>query len=202
MKNNRVYMPLDAITAHHDFDLWYPDGDLFLSFKGSWETEKDRVTIIGRMGGEMGQIRPDQRALIYYLRLERWEYSFHTMRIFQQYFVKGMHWDIFGTLTELPIHFTLEDSGGREVRVGLVERFRNIGPCYEIWAKDVAKLRIAAAAVVSLAIKEHYVGLSEGILPKGASRFERFKHWAFEGRGKTYEKLLQDEAAHAARYDE
>ena len=35
MKNNKVYFPVDAIARHEDFDVWYEDGDVFLSLKGA-----------------------------------------------------------------------------------------------------------------------------------------------------------------------
>ena len=39
MKNNKVYFPVDAIARHEDFDVWYEDGDVFLSLKGAWSGE-------------------------------------------------------------------------------------------------------------------------------------------------------------------
>lgn len=59
MKNNKVYLPTDAIARHEDFDVWYADGETFLSIKGAWSKESDKAVIFGRMGGEMGdQARP------------------------------------------------------------------------------------------------------------------------------------------------
>ena len=63
MKNNKAYMPKDALARHEDFDVWYPDGELFLSIRGTWRSEHDKVLIFGRMGGEMGAIKPDARRL-------------------------------------------------------------------------------------------------------------------------------------------
>ena len=60
MKNNKVYMPTDALARHSDFDVRYADGSTFLSIKGPWSSERDKVTIFGRMGGEMGCIKPDR----------------------------------------------------------------------------------------------------------------------------------------------
>ena len=58
----------------------------------------------------------------------------------------------------------------------------------------MAKLRIAVAAVVAMAIKEEYCGLSEGLGVKSASRLKRMKNWVFADKGKTYEQLLAEEA--------
>ena len=57
MKFNKVYIPVDALARHEDFDTWYEDGDLFLHFacKKGWKSEKDRVQIFGRMGGQVGR---------------------------------------------------------------------------------------------------------------------------------------------------
>lgn len=194
MKNNKAYLPQNAFTRHEDFDAWYEDGDVFLSFKGSWATERDKVTVFGRMGGEMGCIKPDPKALTYYLKLERWEYVFHTLRLFRRYYVNGMKWMVEGSLTEPPLEFSNEESLAQEVRVKEVT-FRDKGPCYEIKAKDVAKLRIAVAAVVALGIKEEYRGLSEGEKDPNASKLEKAKHWAFAGKGISYEQLLKQEEA-------
>ena len=194
MKNNKVYMPTDALARHSDFDVRYADGSTFLSIKGPWSSERDKVTIFGRMGGEMGCIKPDAKALAYYLKLERWEYVFHTRRIFQDYYVNGMGWQINGTLGKPPLDFLKENDLEKEVHVRAVD-FPNHGLCYEIKAKDVAKLRIAVAAVIAMGIKEEYCGLSEGIEAQNASRLTRAKNWLFAGRGKTYEQLLAEEAA-------
>ena len=71
MKEATAYLPKDAIANHRDFDVYYADGTIFLSFQGAWQHEKDEVAVFGRMGGEMGRIKPDHKALVYYLRLER-----------------------------------------------------------------------------------------------------------------------------------
>ncbi|WP_139653638.1 hypothetical protein [Raoultibacter phocaeensis] len=194
MKNNKVYMPADAIARHKDFDVWYADGEPFLSIRGTWSSERDKACIFGRMGGEMGSIKPDAKALTYYLKLERWEYVFHTRRIFSDYYVNGMRWQINGTLRELPLDFVCEDNFEKDVHVRVVE-FRNRGECYEIKAKDVAKLRIAVTAVIAMGIKEEYRGLSEGIDDPNASKLKKAKRWMFAGKGKTYEQLLEEEAA-------
>ena len=144
MKNNKVYLPTDAIARHEDFDVWYADGETFLSIKGAWSKESDKAVIFGRMGGEMGQIKPDHKALTYYLQLERWEY---------------------------------------------VVDFKGHGPCFEVRAKDVAKLRIAVAAVIAMAIKEEYRGLSEGLKNPNASRLEKAKNWLVADKDIPYDQL-------------
>lgn len=192
MKNNKVYFPQDAIARHEDFDVWYEDGDVFLSLKGAWKTERDRATIFGRMGGEMGHIKPDAKALTYYLKLERWEYVFHTLHLFKHYYVNGMKWQIDGTLSDPPFDFVNEEDGRTEGHVQLVN-FKGHGPCYEVRVKDVAKLRIAVAAVIAMGIKEEYKGLSEGLKNPGASKLEKAKDWLFSGKGYTYEELQQQE---------
>lgn len=194
MKNNKAYMPKDALARHEDFDVWYPDGELFLSIRGTWRSEHDKVLIFGRMGGEMGAIKPDAKALTYYLKLERWEYVLHTRRIFQDYYVNGMRWQIDGTISEPPLYFVKEDDFEKDVHVRVVP-FKNHGECFEIRAKDVAKLRIAVAAVIAMGIKEEYRGLSEGIEDPSASKLAKAKNWLFAGKGKTYEQLLEEEAA-------
>lgn len=199
MKNNKVYVRKDALTRHEDFDVWYADGELFLSIKGTWSSERDIVRIFGRMGGEMGCIKPDAKALAYYLKLERWEYVFHTRRIFEDYCVDGMHWQIDGSLSEPPFDFVNEENLGKDVRVSTIS-FKDRGECFEIKAKDAAKLRIAVAAVIAMGIKEEHRGLSEGIADPAASRLARFKTRLFSGKGKTYEQLLAEEAARSSAH--
>lgn len=213
MKNNRVYVSKDALAKREDFDAWYADGDTFLSFKSNWTGEGDKVRIFGRLGGEMGSIKPDPKKLTYYLKLERWEYVFHTRKLFEDYYVNGMKWQIYGSLNNPPLDFLLENdlekgqkvptiSNKKDVHVRLVDNFRDRGECYEIKCNDVAKLRIATAAVIAMAIKEQYKGLSEGLHNPHASRLTRAKNWLFAGKGKTYEQLLEEEAEAARAVQE
>ena len=136
MKTNRAYIPVDAVSRHQDFDAWYADGETFLKFTGSWSCERDKVTIFGRMGGEMGCIKPDPKALAYYLKLERWEYVFHTRRIFKDYYVNGMRWQINGSISEPPLDFLLEDEHEegdlvKDVHVSVVD-LKGRGQCFEV----------------------------------------------------------------------
>ena len=193
MKNNRVYFPQDALARHEDFDVWYEDGETFLSIKGAWSQERDKAVIFGRMGGEMGCIKPDAKTLTYYLKLERWEYVFHTLHLFKHYYVNGMKWHIDGSLSNPPFDFVNEDDRRKEVHVQLVD-FKNRGACYEIRAKDVAQLRIAVAATIAMGIKEEYRGLSEGLHDEGASKLQKAKRWLLDDKGIAYEDLPDLEA--------
>ena len=192
LKNNKVYFPVDALARHEDFDVWYEDGDVFLSIKSAWSKERDKVAIFGRMGGEMGSIKPDAKALTYYLKLERWEYVFHTLRIFEHYYINGMKWQIDGSLSNPPFDFVDEEDGHKEAHVQVVD-FKGHGACFELKVRDVAKLRIATAPLIAKGIKEEYKGLSEGFKDENASKLKKAKDWMFAGRGKTYDELLEEE---------
>lgn len=198
VKFNKVYIPKCCIERHEDFDTWYEDGALFLRFEGEWSEEKNKIAVMGRMGGEIGHIKPDNRVVNYYLRLERWEYCLHTYTIFKHYYVEGALWDVYGTPSNPPIDFITETAKRddvRDVHVKLVN-FRNKGECYEVRVKNVANLRLAAIATVAMLIKEEWKGLSEGEeLPKDAPRLEKWKKRIFSGKGKTYEQVLAEEAA-------
>lgn len=192
MKNNKVYLPKDALTRHADFDVWYADGDTFLSVKGAWSSERDKVVIFGRMGGEMGHIKPDAKTLTYYIKLERWEYVLHTLRIFEHYYINGMKWQIDGSLSNPPFDFLIEESLAKDVHVQVVD-FKNHGECFEVRVKDVAKLRIAVAVVIAMGIKEEYRGLSEGFEGQGATKLQKAKNWLFSGKGIPYEDLIKQD---------
>ncbi|MCB6567564.1 hypothetical protein LI169_21155, partial [Desulfovibrio desulfuricans] len=55
------------------------------------------------------QIKPDHKALPYYLKLERWEYVFHRLHLFKHYYVNGMKWQSDGSLTNPPFDFVNEE---------------------------------------------------------------------------------------------
>ena len=188
MKNNRVYMPVDAVDKREDFNLWYADGDVFLTVKSNWTKENDKVSIINRMGGELGRIRTDPQQVVYYVGVERYEYELHTYTIFDHYFFKGMLWDISGGLQDVPLDFRNEGTGKLDVRIGRV-RFKDKGLCYEIKVKDLAKLRIAACCVIAMAIKESYKGKSEGE-PVELKGLAKWKDRIFTNKGITYEEIL------------
>ena len=188
MKNNRVYMQVDAVDKREDFNLWYADGDVFLTVKSDWTKENDKVSIINRMGGELGRIRTDPQQVVYYVGVERYEYELHTYTIFEHYFFKGMLWDIGGGLQDVPLDFRNEGTGKLDVRIGRV-RFKDKGLCYEIKVKDLSKLRIAACCVIAMAIKESFKGKSEGE-PVEKKGLEKWKDRIFTNKGITYEEIL------------
>ena len=188
MKNNRVYMQVDAVDKREDFNLWYADGDVFLTVKSDWTKENDKVSIINRMGGELGRIRTDPQQVVYYVGVERYEYELHTYTIFEHYFFKGMLWDIGGGLQDVPLDFRNEGTGKLDVRIGRV-RFKDKGLCYEIKVKDLSKLRIAACCVIAMAIKESFKGKSEGE-PVEKKGLEKWKARIFSNKGITYEEIL------------
>ncbi len=201
MRFNKVYIPRDAIARHEDFDTWYEDGDLFYHFEGDWQTEKDRIAIIGRMGGEVACIKPDHLTLTYYLRLERWEHCFHPYTIFKHYYVEGMLWDIYGSFADPPFDFITESHTGDDMRDGHVKlvNFRNKGECFEVRVRDLNKLRMAVITVVAMGIKEEYKGLSEGEEKINASRWEKLKGRIFTNKGFTYDQILAEEKLQEAR---
>lgn len=193
MKNNRVYMQVDAIDKREDFNLWYADGDVFLTVKSEWTKENDRVEIYNRMGGQMARIRFDPNTLTYFVGVERYEYELHTYTIFEHYFFKGMLWDIRGSIQDPPLDFRNEGTGKLDVRIGRV-KFRDHGRCLEIKVKDISKLRIAACCVIAMAIKESYKGKSEGE-PIEATGLAKWKQRIFTNKGITYDEILAMKAA-------
>ena len=193
MKNNRVYMQIDALEKREDFVLWYPDGDVFITVKSAWTKENDRVEIYNRMGGQMARIRFDPNTLVYFVGVERYEYELHTYTLFEHYFFKGMLWDIVGSLNDVPLDFRNEGTGKLDVRIGHV-KFRDKGKCYEIKVKDISKLRIAACCVIAIAIKESWKGKSEGE-PIELKGLEKWKKRIFTNKGITYEELLAQKEA-------
>ena len=193
MKNNRVYLPIGAVDKREDFKLWYADGDLFLTVKSDWQSEKDRVAIFNRMGGELGRIRTDPHGVVYHVGVERYEYELHTYTIFEHYFFKGMLWEIDGGLVDKQVDFRNTGTGKLDVRVTQV-KFKDKGRCYESKVKDLSKLRIAACCVIAMAIKESFKGRSEGE-PVEKKGFEKLKDRILTNKGITYEEILAQKAA-------
>lgn len=189
MRNNRVYMPVDAVDKREDFELYYADGDVFLTVRGDWKYERDKVRIYNRMGGELGRIRTDPQTLTYFVGVERYEYELHTYTIFEHYFFKGMLWDIIGCISEPPLDFKNIGTGKLDVRIGRV-KFRDKGPCYEIKVKDISKLRIAACCVIAMAIKESFKGRSEGE-PYEETGLTKWKNRLTTNKGFTFEEVLK-----------
>lgn len=195
MKFNKVYLQKDAIARHEDFDTWYEDGELFYHFtcKDGWKSEKNKISVIGRMGGENGQIRPDHLTLNYFLRFERYEYILHTYVINKHYYVEGMLWDLYGSAAEPPFDFVCETKTSYNKKdVHVKERlFRDKGLCYEIHVPDLTKLRVAVITLVAILIKEEWKGKSECEEVRGATWLERLKNRVFENKGYTYAQVQE-----------
>ena len=198
MKNNTVYLPADALARHEDFSIVYEDGTPLYDVRGDWTSDRDKVRVFGRLGGESCLIKPDAQTLSYYIQLEHYEYALRTFRLFDHYYLEGRLWQIHGSLTTCPLDFVNEKTGRREVHVSR-RPFKGMGEAYEVRVTDVAKLRIAAAAVVAMALKEEWRGKSEGEKDPEGSRLARLRNWALGGRGKTYEQLLAEDAEYAER---
>lgn len=201
MKNNKVYFQKDALARHEDFDMWYEDGDVFFHFESEWKSEKDKVAVIGRMGGEVGCIKPDHKVVNYYLRFGRWEHCLHTYTIFKHYYIEGMLWDLYGSMQNPPCDFITETKtkdDKRDVHIKLV-KFRDKGECYEIRVTDLNKLRLAAIAVVAICLKEEWKGLSEGEENPNATLMDKIKKNLRGLKGKTYEQVLAEEEVERAK---
>lgn len=191
MRNNRVYLPVDSADKREDFQLFYADGDVFATVKKEdWASEKSRVAIFNRFGGEMARITTDPKQLVYNVGVERYEYELHTYTIFEHYFFKGMLWDIRGSICDPPLDFRNEGTGKLDVRISRV-KFRDKGQCFEIKVKDISKLRIAACCVIAMALKESFKGKSEGE-PVEGSGLEKWKKRIFGTKGLTYEEILAE----------
>lgn len=194
-KFNKIYIQQDAIARHENFDAWYEDGDVFLQFecKDGWKSEKDQVQIMGRMGGQVGLIRPDHRALAYFIRYERWEYILHTIVIEHHYFIEGMVWDLYGSPSKPPcdiVEETLTSFNHKAVHIKLVN-FRDKGMCYEVHVPEIEKLRIAVASLVAILIKEEWKGNSEGNDYAPPGFLNNLKSRVFENKGFTYDEVQQ-----------
>ena len=189
-------MQVGAVDKREDFQLWYADGDVFLTVKSDWKQETDRVAIYNRLGGELGRIRCDHNQLVYNVGVERYEYELHTYTIFEHYFFKGMLWDIKGGLEDLQVDFRNEGTGKLDVRISRV-KFKDKGRCYEIKVKDLSKLRIAACCVIAMAVKESYKGKSEGE-PVEEKGLEKWKKRIFSNKGITCDEIQAMKAAEDA----
>lgn len=198
-KFNKIYIQQDAvknaIENKEEFDAWYEDGEVFVHFqsKKGWTREKDPTEIIGRMGGEVGRIKPDNYALVYNIRYERYEYRLHTYIINQHYYIEGMVWDLYGCAHEPPCKFveeTLTSFNHKAVHIKLVN-FKNKGMCYEIHVPELEKLRVAVASFVAILLKEEWKGKSEGEDYTPPGFLNNLKSRVFENKGYTYEEIQQ-----------
>ena len=197
MRNNRVYLPVGAVDKREDFELYYADGDVFVTVKSDWKSEGSKVAIYNRFGGQMARISTDPKQVVYHVGVERYEYELHTYTVFEHYFLKGMLWDIRGSISDPPLDFRNEGTGKLDVRISRV-RFRDKGQCYEIKVKDLSKLRTAACCVIAMAIKESWKGKSEGEPDdvKAMPALKRLKRRiSLTEKGITYEEILARKAA-------
>ncbi len=193
VKNNAIYIPVDALAKHEDFDIWYRDGDLAFRFTGDWTKESDKVRIWNRHGAECGSIRldPESKSMLY-VKMERWEYKLHTYVLFEDYYFKGMLWKIQGSPSKAPFDFYSERSEKSEVRIRKTT-FKNHGECFEVKVRDLALLRVASAALVSIMLKEEYKGRSEGIENPDSTRLDKVKRFFKRDKGLTYEQVMAGE---------
>lgn len=198
-KFNKVYIQQDAIKNaienKEEFDAWYEDGEVFLHFqsKKGWTCEKDPTEIIGRMGGEVGRIKPDNYTLVYNIRYERYEYRLHTYVIDRHYYIEGMVWDLYGCAHEPPCNIveeTMTSFEHKAVHIKLVN-FKNKGMCYEIHVHELEKLRVGVASVVAILLKEEWRGKSEGEDYTPPGLLNNLKSRIFENKGYTCEEIEQ-----------
>jgi hypothetical protein len=188
MPFNRVYIPVQAFEDRRDFTVRYEDGDVFATVKRDWSDEKNPTEIFAASGASMAAVKPDYKALSYDLRVGQYRYELHTYLVFQHYYVKGMLWDVRGSLAnDKPLNFVSEENDKKEVTIKTVP-FKNDGLCYEVRVRDISHLRIAAAATVGIALKEAYKGLSEGESDENASWLKKFQQH-FLDHGITYDEL-------------
>lgn len=187
MAFKKVYIPVDAISRHEDFEAWYEDGDFFFRAESDWQDEGSKVKFISRHGAEMAKIKPDNNCLNYDVRVERYTYTLHTYLIFRHYFCEGMLWQMHGSPSKGHASFINENTDKRDVQISIVN-FKDKGPCYEVKVKDVGKLRIAAVVIVAILIKEEYKGLSEGERNEDAHWYRKVKQYFLE-KGLTYEEV-------------
>ncbi len=189
MAFRKVYIPEDALSRHSDFDAWYEDDTLFFHATSDWEDEKSPISIISSHNAEMARIKPDNKALFYDIRVERYTYTLHTNIIFKHYFLEGMLWQMHGSPSRGHANFTNENTGKKDVLISRVN-FKDHGKCYEVKVKDVSALRIAATAVVAILLKEEYKGLSCGEKPEKASIGQKLRQY-FLDKGLTYEEIQE-----------
>lgn len=185
----KIYIPVDGIERHEEFECWYEDGSLFCTVKGDFKKETDKVHLIGRTGGEIARIKPDHKALQYACRVDKWTYNLRTHVIYKHYFLEGMMWQMFGSISNGRANFRNEDTSKNDVHIVRLKDFMNHGPCYEVRVKDIHKLRSAAVATVGMMVKEHYRGLSEGE-PNEKMNYVKKLIRLINDTGYTYEQLI------------
>lgn len=192
MAFKKIYIPTDAIQKREDFDVWYEDGDLFCHVKSKdWSSEKSKIELLGRTGGEVARIKPDYKALTYDIRVDKYTYTLHTYTIFKHYFFEGMLWQMHGSVSNGHANFENENTKKKDMLVTTAKHFHEGQDCYEVKVKDLSKLRPAAAAVIGMMVKEDFKGLSEGEPDENAKWTKKLKRYFWE-EGIPYEAILAD----------
>lgn len=190
MAFKKIYIPTDAIAKREDFDAWYEDGDFFCHVESKdWNSEKSKIELLGKTGGEIARIKPDYKALSYDIRVDKWTYTLHTYTIFKHYFFEGMLWQMHGSVSNGHANFVNENTKKKDMLVTTAKKFKDGRDCYEVKVKDLSKLRPAAAVVIAMMIKEDFKGLSEGEPDENAKLFKKAKRFFLEP-GLTYEETL------------
>ena len=192
MAFKKFYFPVDAVQQavenKQDFDMWYDDGELFMHVTSDWESEKSQVKMFSHTGGESIRIKPDNKALHYDVRVERYTYMMKTHTIFEHYFIEGMLWQMHGSPSNGHCNFENENTGKKDMLLTTV-KLPDKGKCYEVKVKDVSKLRPAAGAIIAILIKEQWKGLSCGEpYPDGTKWYKRLKRYFLEP-GYSYEDI-------------
>lgn len=177
MKNIRLYMPVDAIANHEDFDIWNDEGESGFRVTGEWQYEKDPAVINGQFGTRIAKVKADRNIVNYYLKVGLYSYEFQPRIIFKHYFVEGVAWDIKGSLTSLPIDFMCVFNADKPIKDAHVRKveFADKGECYELTVYAPDYLYIAVTTLVAMAIKEEWRGLSTGEPEESPGFFSKVK---------------------------
>ena len=136
VKPKKIYIPVDGIQRHEEFECWYEDGSLFCTVTGDFKAETDKVHLLGRTGGEIARIKPDHKALTMDVRVDKWTYRLRTYVIFKHYFFEGMLWQMFGSISNGRANFRNEDTSKNDVHIVRLRDFKGHGPCYEVRERD------------------------------------------------------------------
>ena len=192
----KVFIPIDGVARREDFPIWYEDGFEFATVHGEsgWQSEKDRVQLLGCTGGQIARIKPDFRALTYDVRVDMYTYVLKTYTLFKHYFLLGMLWQMYGGLQDEKCTFINENTKKKDVYIYRLNDFKGRGPCYEVRVRNLNKLRPAAACTVAMMIKEEFRGLSIGEPDPNENLLLKLKKFVLE-TGYTYEEILAREAA-------
>jgi hypothetical protein len=192
----KVFIPIDGVSRREDFPIWYEDGYEFATVhsENNWQSEKDRVQLLGSTGGQIARIKPDFRALTYDVRVDMYTYVLKTYTIFKHYFVLGMLWQMYGSISNNKSTFINENTKKNDVYIYRLEDFKGRGPCYEVRVRNLNKLRPAAASTVAMMIKEDFRGLSIGEPDPKENLLIKMKKFVLE-TGYTPEEIQAREAA-------